>query len=145
MNRSSVAAAFAASLLFAVMSPGIARDLPWSEPAHTKDAGLVAELRTLGMELPPLHDQPAATAGLRDHLHFMELASVDRLLERSVAIEIALPQPIIAIADNVPPPVASGPVPEAVSAHGRIVEDGMLGDGLDDERLQAYLPYARQL
>ena len=145
MNRSSVAAAYAASLLFAVMSPGIARDLPWGEPAHTKDAGLVAELRMLGVELPPLHDQPTAVAGLSDHLHFMELASVDRLLERSVAIEIALPQPIIAIADNVPPPVASGPVPGAVSAHGRIVEDGMLGDGLEEERLQAYLPYVRQL
>jgi hypothetical protein len=145
MNRPSVAAAFAASLLFAGMSQGIARDLPWDEPAHTKDANRVAELRLLGLELPSLHDQPSATAGLRDHLHFMELASVDGLLGRSVAIEITPPQPLIAIADNVPPPVASGPVPEVALARGRIVEDGMLGDGLDDERLQAYLPYARQL
>jgi len=145
MNRSSVAAAFAATLLFAVMSPGIARDRPWGEPAHTKDAGAVAELRMLGMELPPLHDQPSALAGLRDHLHFIELASVDRLLERGVAIDIVPPQPIIVVAANVPPPVESEPVTEAVLAHGRIVEDGMLGDGLDEERLQAYLPYARQL
>jgi murein DD-endopeptidase MepM/ murein hydrolase activator NlpD len=145
MNRPSVAAAFAASLLFAATPQGIARDLPWDEPAHARDAGLMAELRLLGAELPPLYDQPAAAAGLRDHLHFMELASVDGLLERGVAIEITPPQPLIAIADNVPPPVARGPVPETVSAQGRIVEDRMLGDGLDDERLQAYLPYARQL
>ena len=127
------------------MSQGIARDLPWGEPAHAKDAGLLAELRLLGTELPPLYDQPPATAGLHDHLHFMELASVDGLLERSVAIEITPPQPLIALADNVPPPVASGPVPEAVLAHGQTVEAAMLGDGRDDERLQAYLPYARQL
>jgi murein DD-endopeptidase MepM/ murein hydrolase activator NlpD len=145
MNRPSVAAAFAASLLFAAMSQGIARDLTWVEQAHAKDAGLVAELRLLGVESPPLYDQPSATAGLRDHLHFMELSSVDGLLERSVAIEITTPQPLIAIADNVPPPVASGPVLEAQLASGRIVEDGMLGDGLDDDRLKAYLPYERQL
>ena len=145
MNRPSIAAAFAASLLFAGMSQGIARDRPWVEPSHAKDAGLVAELRLLGVELPPLHDQPAAAAGLRDHLHFIELASVNGLLERNVAIEITPPQPLIAIADNVPPPVASGPVPEPVLAQGQIIEDRMLGDGLDDERLQAYLPFARQL
>ncbi len=145
MNRPSVAAAFAASLLFAGMSQGIARDLPWGEPAHAKDAGLLAELRLLGTELPPLYDQPPATAGLHDHFHFMELASVEGLLERSLAIEITPPQPLIALADNVPPPVASGPVPEAVLAHGQTVEAAMLGDGRDDERLQAYLPYARQL
>lgn len=145
MNRPSIAAAFAASLLFAGMSQGIARDRPWVEPAHAKDAGLVAELRLLGVELPPLHDQPAAAAGLRDHLHFIELASVNGLLERNVAIEITPPQPLIAIADNVPPPVASGPVSEPVLAQGQVIEDRMLGDGLDDERLQAYLPFARQL
>lgn len=145
MNRPSIAAAFAASLLFAGMPQGIARDQPWVEPAHAKDAGLVAELRLLGVELPPLHDQPAAVAGLRDHLHFIELVSVNGLLERNVAIEITPPQPLIAIADNVPPPVASGPVPEHVLAQGQIIEDRMLGDGLDDERLQAYLPFARQL
>ncbi|MDP3239168.1 MAG: M23 family metallopeptidase [Reyranella sp.] len=145
MNRPSIAAAFAASLLFAGMSQGIARDRPWVEPAHAKDAGLVAELRLLGVELPPLHDQPAAAAGLRDHLHFIELASVNGLLQRNVAIEITPPQPLIAIADNVPPPVASGPVPEPVLAQGQVIEDRMLGDGLDDERLQAYLPFAREL
>ncbi|MDO8974590.1 M23 family metallopeptidase [Reyranella sp.] len=145
MNRPSIAAAFAASLLFAGMSQGIARDRPWVEPAHAKDAGLVAELRLLGVELPPLHDQPAAAAGLRDHLHFIELASVNGLLQRNVAIEITPPQPLIAIADNVPPPVASGPVPEPVLAQGQAIEDRMLGDGLDDERLQAYLPFAREL
>lgn len=145
MNRPSIAAAFAASLLFAGMSQGIARDRPWVERAHAKDAGLVAELRLLGVELPPLHDQPAAAAGLRDHLHFIELASVNGLLERNVAIEITPPQPLIAIADNVPPPVASGPVSEPVLAQGQVIEDRMLGDGLDDERLQAYLPFARQL
>jgi murein DD-endopeptidase MepM/ murein hydrolase activator NlpD len=145
MNRPSIAAAFAASLLFAGMSQGIARDRPWVEPSHAKDAGLVAELRLLGVELPPLHDQPAAAAGLRDHLHFIELASVNGLLERNVAIEITPPQPLIAIADNVPPPVASGPVPEPVLAQGQVIEDRMLGDGLDDERLQAYLPFAREL
>lgn len=145
MNRSSGTAALAVSLLFAGMSQGIARDLPWSEPAHARDAGLVAELRLLGAELPPLHDHPPATAALDDHYHFMELASVDHLIKRSVASEITLPQPLIAIADNVPPPVVGGPVSAALLAQGRTVEDGMLGDGRDDERLQAYLPYTRQL
>jgi murein DD-endopeptidase MepM/ murein hydrolase activator NlpD len=145
MNRSSVAAALAASLLFAGTSQGVARDPAWCEPAYSKNAGFVAELRLAGAELPPRPDQPPATAALGDHFHFIELASVDRLLERSVAIEITLPQPLIAIADNVPPPVASGPVPETVLAQGRIVEERLLGDGLDDERLQAYLPYTRQL
>jgi murein DD-endopeptidase MepM/ murein hydrolase activator NlpD len=145
VNRPSVAAAFAASLLFLGMQHGIARDLPWSEPACTKDGGLVAELRLLGAELPPLHDQPPAAAALGDHFRFIELASVDRLLERSVANGITLPQPLIPISDNVPPPVASGPVPEAVLAQGRTIADGMLGDGRDEERLLAYLPYSRQL
>lgn len=145
MNRPSVAAAFAVSLLVGGMSQGIARDLPWVEQAHTRDPGRMAELRVLGAELAPLYDQPSAVAGLRDHLHFMELASVGGLLERGVAIEITPPQPLIAIAENAPPPVASGPVPEAVLAHGRVVADRMLGDGLDDERLQAYLPFERRM
>ena len=145
MKRPSVAAAFAASLLFGVMSPGIARDLPWVEPVHTKDPSRLAELRLLDAEVPPLYDQPSVMAGLRDHLHFVELASVDELLERGVAIEIAPPQPIIAIADNVAPPVESGPVSEDVLTRGRIVAEAMLGDGLDEERLQAYLPFERRL
>jgi murein DD-endopeptidase MepM/ murein hydrolase activator NlpD len=144
MTRPSVAAAFAATLLFGGMSQGIARDLPWVEPAHTKDPGRTAELRLLGAELPPLYDQPSAVAGLRDHLHFVDLASVDGLLERGVAIEITPPQPIIAIADNVPPPVVTGPVSESMLVRGRAVADAMLGDGLDDERLQAYLPFERR-
>src|SRR5690349_16305014 len=93
MNRPRVAAAVAASLLFGGMSEGIAGDLPWVESAHTRDAGRVAELKVLGAELPPLYDQPSVVAGLRDHLHFVELASVDALLERGVAIEITPPQP----------------------------------------------------
>ncbi|TBR25722.1 MAG: hypothetical protein EPO10_23880, partial [Reyranella sp.] len=145
MNRPSVAAAFAASLLVGGMSQGIARDLPWVEQAHTTNRGRMAELRVLGAELAPLYDQPSAVAGLRDHLHFMELASVDGLLERSVAIEVTPPQPLIAIAENAPPPIASGPVPESVMADGRIVADRILGDGLDDERQQAYLPFERRL
>lgn len=145
MNRSQVAAAFASSLLFGGISPGIARDLSWAEPAHTRDVGRLAELRVLGAEVPPLYDQPSAVAGLRDHLHFVELASVDGLLERNLAIAFTPPQPLIALADNVPPPVVNGPVPESVLADGRVVEDRMLGDGLDDERLQAYLPYERRL
>ena len=95
--------------------------------------------------MPPLHDQPSVLAGLRDHLNFVEIASIDGLLERSLAIEITLPQPLIAIAENLPPPVSTGPVPEAVKAQGRTVADRLLGDGLDDERLQAYLPFERRI
>lgn len=138
MTRPSVAAAFAASLLFGGMSQGIAGDRPWGE-------GRAAELRLLGQELPPLHDQPSVLAGLRDHLNFVEIASIDGLLERSMAIEITLPQPLIAIADNLSPPVSNGPVPEAVHAQGRTVADRLLGDGLDDERVQAYLPFERRI
>ncbi|MDB5489700.1 MAG: hypothetical protein JWQ58_3415 [Reyranella sp.] len=145
MTRPSVAAAFAASLLFGGMSQGIAGDQSWVEQAHVDEVGRAAEERILGEEQPPLYDQPSVIAGLRDHLHFMELASVDGLLERSVAIEITPPQQLIAIADNVAPPVVTGPVPEAVLAHGHTVADRMLGDGLDDERLQAYLPFERRL
>lgn len=138
MTRPSVAAAFAASLLFGGMSQGIAGDRPWGEDR-------AAELRLLGQEAPPLHDQPSVLAGLRDHLNFVEIASIDGLLERSLAIEITLPQPLIAVADNLPPPVSTGPVPEAVLAQGRAVADRLLGDGLDDERLQAYLPFERRI
>ncbi len=144
MNRPPVAAALAASLLFVGMSQGVARDSLWLEQAQAGEAGRVAELRLQGAELPPLHDQPPAIAGLGDHLHFVKLASVDRLLARVVAIGTMLPQPLIAIADNVAPPIANGPVSESLLAVGRIVEDAMLGDGRDDERLQAYLPYSRQ-
>lgn len=143
MTRPSVAAAFAASLLFGGMSQGIAGDRPWSEPASPE--GGAAELRLLGQELPPLYDQPSVLAGLRNHLHFVEIASVDPLLERGVAIEIAAPQPLMAVADNLPPPVVAGPVPETVLAQGRVVADRLLGDGLDEERLQAYLPFERRI
>jgi murein DD-endopeptidase MepM/ murein hydrolase activator NlpD len=153
MTRPSVAAAFAASLLFGGMSQGIAGDRPWDASAgasagagtQATNEGRAAELRLLGQELPPLHDQPSVLAGLRDHWNFVEIASIDGLLERRLAIEITLPQPIIPIADNLPPPVSTGPVPEAVQTRGRSVADRLLGDGLDDERLQAYLPFERRI
>ena len=129
MNRPSVAAAFAASLLFGGMSQGIARDLP----------------RVIGTE--PVHDQPATDASLRDHLSFLQLASVNDLLARVLSIELALEQvqPIIPLADTVPPPVSTGPVPEAVLTYGRVEADRLLGDGEDDARLQAYLPFQRRI
>lgn len=129
MNRPSVAAAFAASLLFGGMSQSIARDLP----------------RAIGTE--PVHDQLVPDAGLRDHLSFLRLASVDDLLVRLLSIELALEQvqPIIALADTVPPPVSTGPVPEAVLDYGRREADRLLGDGEDDVRLQAYLPFQRRI
>jgi murein DD-endopeptidase MepM/ murein hydrolase activator NlpD len=143
MTRPSVAAALAASLLFGGMSQGIAGDQPWGERAKVE--GRAAELRLLGEEAPPLYDHPSLLAGLRSHLHFVEIASVDALLERGVAIEIAAPQPLMAIADNLPPPVATGPVPDTILAEGRIVADRLLGDGLDEERLHAYLPFERRI
>lgn len=147
MTRPSVAAAFAASLLFGGMSQGIAGDRPWgaSAGAQATGEGRAAELRLLGQEALPVHDQPSVLAGLRDHLNFVEIASIDGLLERSLAIEITLPQPLIAVADNLPPPVSTGPVPEAVLAQGNAAADRLLGDGLDDERLQAYLPFERRI
>ncbi len=125
------------------MSQGIAGDQSWSEQA--KAERLAAELRLLGQELPPLHDQPSILAGLRDHWNFVEIASIDGLLERSLAIEITLPQPLIAIADNLPPPLSTGPVPETIQAQGRTVADRLLGDGFDDERIKAYLPFERRI
>lgn len=119
MNRPSVAAAFAASLLFGGTSQGVARDLPWA----------------------------VAESGLRDHLSFVQLASVKGLLARNLSIEVELEQvqPIIPLADPVPPPVNTGPVTEAVVAQGRAEADRLLGDGEDDARRQAYLPYQRRI
>ncbi|MBR2814548.1 MAG: M23 family metallopeptidase [Reyranella sp.] len=83
---------------------------------------------------------------LSDHLQFMRLASIDSLLTRALAVEIEPEdvQPLIAIADPVPPPETSGPVSEEVLAYGRREEDRLLGDGKDEERQQAYLPFKRQ-
>lgn len=147
MTRPSVAAAFAVSLLFGGMSQGIAGDQSWVEQAHVDEVGRAAEERILGEEQPPLYDQPSVIAGLRDHLNFVHLASVSGLLERWFGIEIEpeLVQPIIALADPVPPPVTSGPVPESVLAYGRTVADRMLGDGNDEARLKAYLPFDRRI
>lgn len=147
MTRPSVAAAFAVSLLFGGMSQGIAGDRSWVEQAHVDEVGRAAEERILGEEQPPLYDQPSVIAGLRDHLNFMQLASVSGLLERWFGIEIEpeFMQPIIALADPVPPPVMSGPVPESVLAYGRTVADRMLGDGNDEARLKAYLPFDRRI
>ena len=119
MNRPLVAAAFAASLLFGGTSQGVARDLPWM----------------------------AADSGLWDHLSFVQLASVNGLLARSLSIEgeVEEAQPLIPIADPVPPPVNTGPVSEAVLAYGRTEADRLLGDGEDDARLQAYLPFQRRI
>jgi murein DD-endopeptidase MepM/ murein hydrolase activator NlpD len=119
MNRPSVAAAFAASLLFGGTSQGVARDLPWA----TTDAGL------------------------HDHLSFVQLASVNGLLARSLSIEVELEevQPIIPLADPVPPPVITGPVSEAILAYGLVEADRLLGDGQDDARQQAYLPFQRRI
>ncbi|WP_428683906.1 M23 family metallopeptidase [Reyranella sp.] len=129
MIRPSVAAAFAVSLLFGGMSQSIARDLP----------------RVIGTE--PVHDQPAADAGLREHLSFLKLASVNDLLARVLSIELALEQvqPIIPLADPVPPPVSTGPVPELVLAYGRTEAERLLGDGGDDARVAAYLPFQRRV
>lgn len=120
MNRSSVAAAVAATLLFGGTSQGVAGDGPWAA---------------------------AGAFDLRDHLSFVRLASVDALLARSLSIEgeVEQVQAIIAVADPVPPPVDSGPVPEAVGAYGRSEADRLLGDGQDEVRLQAHLPYQRRI
>ena len=147
MTRPSVAAAFAASLLFGGMSQGIAGDRSWVEQAHVDEVGRAAEEHILGEEQPPLYDQPSVIAGLRDHLNFVHLASVSGLLERWFGIEFEpeFVQPIIALADPVPPPVTTGPVPESVLAYGRAVADRMLGDGDDEARLKAYLPFDRRI
>lgn len=147
MTRPSVAAAFAASLLFGGMSQGIAGDLSWVEQAHVDEVGHASEQRVLGATPPPVYDQPSVVAGLRDHLHFLHLASVNALLERRFAIEVEpeLVQPIIPLAESVPPPVTSGPVPESVLAYGRTEADRMLGDGNDEARLKAYLPFDRRI
>lgn len=131
MNRPSVAAAFAASLLFGAVSQGAARDLPWG----------------IGAEVASPYGALAADASLRDHLNFIHLASVNHLLARRFAIELELErfQPIIPLAAPVPPPVSTGPVSEAVLALGRAEADRLLGDGEDDLRLQTYLPFQRRM
>ena len=91
-------------------------------------------------------NQPPATAGLTDHLEFMRLVSADDRPARAFLFEIEPEdvQPQIALADPVPPPVSTEPVSEAVLAYGRQEEERLLGDGKDEERLQAYLPFQRQ-
>jgi len=146
MNRPSVAAAFAVSMLFGGMSHGIAGVGASCEPALV-EAGRDVELRLPGAGMPPLYDQPSDISGLGEHLSFMHLASVNTLLARGLAIEVEVEwvQPITALADPVAPPVSAGPVTEAVLAHGRTEADRLLGDGEDDSRLEAYLPFERQL
>lgn len=91
-------------------------------------------------------NQPPATAALTDHLQFMRLVSVDDQLTQVLAFEIEPEdeQPQIVLADPVPPPVSTEPVSETVLAYGRQEEERLLGDGKDEERLQAYLPFQRQ-
>ena len=146
MNRPLVAAAFAVSLLFGGMSHGIAGVPAWCEPVKS-ESGHTVELRVPGAGYLPLYDQPSDIAGLRDHVSFLHLASVNDLLARRLAIEVEveLVPPIIPLADSVPPPVSAGPVSETVLAYGRAEADRLLGDGEDEARMQAYLPFERQL
>ena len=122
MKRPSVAAALVALLFVGAMPVGMA----------SAQAPVPARLLT-GMLLS-------------DHLQFMRLASIDGLLMRALSVEIEPEdvQPLIAIADPVPPPEASGPVSEEMLAYGHREEDRLLGDGKDEERLKAYLPFQRQ-
>lgn len=152
MNRPSVAAALAASLLFATASAGVAGDWAWVERAHIEEAGTVAEERLLGRWEPPapvqVPVQMKLAVGLDDHLRFVGFVSIDGLLARSIAFgfdgEAPQQQALIAVGPAVPPPVVTGPVSEEVLAEGRVAADRLLGDGDDDARLQAYLPFQRQ-
>jgi len=146
MIRPSVAAAFAVSFLFCGMSQGIAGGKSWVEQADI-GSGRTVELRILVAEVPSPERRPSAITALGDHLDFLRLASVNGLLERGLAIvvERELLQPLIPLADCVPPPMVTGPVSEAVVAHGRAEADRRLGDGDDEARLRAYLPFERQL
>ncbi|TAJ28936.1 MAG: hypothetical protein EPO67_15775, partial [Reyranella sp.] len=149
MKRPSIAAALAASLLFTTTSAGVAGDWAWVERAHIEEAGRVAEERLLGREEPPVPAQMKAFVGLEDHLRFMGFVSVDGLVTRVVSLGFdrrqTVPQPLlVAIGPAVPPPVSEGPVAEEVLAEGRVVAERLLGDGDDDARLKAYLPFERQ-
>jgi murein DD-endopeptidase MepM/ murein hydrolase activator NlpD len=149
MKRPSIAAACAASLLFATTSTGVAGDWAWVERAHIEEAGRVAEERLLGREEPPVPAQMKAFVGLADHLRFMGFVSVDGLVSRTVSFgfdrEQTVPQPLlVAIGPAVPPPVSEGPVGEEILAEGRVVAERLLGDGDEEARLKAYLPFERQ-
>lgn len=148
MKRPSVAAALAASLLFATTSAGVADDWAWVERAHIEEAGTVAEERLLGRWEPPVPMQMKMAVGLDDHLRFIGFVSVDGLLARSIGFgfgrEAPQPQPLVAVGPAVPPPVVTGPVSEEVLAEGRVAAERLLGDGDDDARVQAYLPFQRQ-
>lgn len=149
MKRPSIAAAFAASLLFATTSPGAAGDWAWVERAHIEDAGVVAEEWLLGRQEPPTAAQMKAFVGLEDHLRFMGFVSVDGLVSRAVSFgfdrQPMAPQPLlVAIGPAVPPPPSDGPVAEEVLAEGRVVAERLLGDDNEEARLKAYLPFERQ-
>jgi|GEM_PF-564494 len=148
MKRPSVAAALAASLLLATTSAGVAGDWAWVERAHIEEAGTAAEERLLGRWEPPVPVPMKRAAGLDDHLLFVGFVSVDGLLARSIAFgfgrEAPQLQPLVAVGPNVPPPIDSGPVSPEVLAEGRVTAERLLGDGDDDARIQAYLPFLRQ-
>lgn len=150
MKRPSVAAAFVVSLLVGSIPTGVAvadsrlESVPVDQADHaTEQCAPEAEV-ALRVDEPV--DQPSIAAGLTDHLQFMRLASVDDFLTRTLALEIEPEevQPQIALADPVPPPVSTGPVSEEALAYGRREEERLLGDGKDEERLRAYLPFERQ-
>ena len=149
MKRPSIAAAFAASLLFATTSPGAAGDWAWVERAHIEDAGVVAEEWLLGRQEPPIAAQMKAFVGLEDHLRFMGFVSVDGQVSRAVSFgfdrQPTAPQPLlVAIGPAVPPPPSDGPVAGEVLAEGRVVAERLLGDDNEEARLKAYLPFERQ-
>ena len=147
MKRSSVVAASIATLLVGSMPAGIASAEPRHEPASSDHAAQrdVPGIETALLAHEPV-DQPPATAGLTDHLQFIRLVSVDDQLARAVTFDVEPEdvQPQIVLADPVPPPVSTEPVSESVLAYGREEEERLLGDGKDEERLQAYLPFQRE-
>lgn len=149
MKRPTIAAAFAASLLFATTSTGGAGDWAWVERTHIDEAGTAAAERLLGREEPPVPAQMTAYGGLEDHLRFVGFVSVDPLLSRTVSFGFdrrpTAPQPLlVAVGPAVPPPASEGPVGEEVLAEGRVVAERLLGDGDEEARIRAYLPFERQ-
>lgn len=147
MKRPSIAAACAASLLFATTSIGVAGDWAWVERAHIEEAGLEAEEWLLGREEPPVTME--AHVGLEDHLGFIGLVSIDGLVSKALASgfgrgELPSQPALIAVGPTLPPPVSTEPVSERTLAEGRVVAERLLGDGEEEARLQAYLPFQRE-
>jgi len=129
MNRASLAAALVASLLFGYIMPAGASD------------ELSAAQRGDDARLPDCNDGGDA---LCDHLLFARLLGDDGSSAAPLLVAAAL-DGVVTRAGRIEASPLPDLVTEEVLAYGRVEEERLLGSDDDEERLQAYLPFMREI